>query len=118
VSAALLGGHAVVKDPRVVLAKVDCDAQPELKAAFKIVAFPTLLAFAPGSMTAVDKYPGDWNPSDILAWVNRVAGTGATLRGPAASMGEVPSLSDAAKAKMKARMERERSGGGGAGGEL
>lgn len=51
-----LVGHALEKEPRVTLAKVDCDAQPELKAAFKIGAFPTLLAFEPGSAQAVDKY--------------------------------------------------------------
>lgn len=218
-----LVGHALEKEPRVTLAKVDCDAQPELKAAFKIGAFPTLLAFEPGSAQAVDKYQagsreanprrvhheyvkhenavvcffhlppmkesmdeqstkhiqilprtralslvhamrrvramtacvtprhpqlaprsvhrvdrvdrpyqppinprsrqppgpwreGNWSPSEILAWVNRVAGTGAVLRGPAAARGEVPSLTDAAKAKMRARMEQERATGGAGGG--
>ena len=111
-----LVGHAFEKEPRVNLAKVDCDAHPELKAPFGITAFPTLLAFEPGStMQATDKYQGDWTPNDVLEWVNRVAGTQAVMRGPAETAGTVPSLTDAAKAKMRARMERERMGGGGGG---
>ena len=110
-----LVGHAFEKEPSVLLAKVDCDAQPELKAAFKIGAFPTLLAFEPGSMQAMDKYQGDWTPNDMLAWVNRVAGTQAMMRGPAGMAGTVPSLTDEAKAKMRERMERERMGGSGGG---
>ena len=51
-----LVGHAFEKHRSVVLAKVDCDAQPELKQAFKIGAFPTVLAFRPGSLTAIAKY--------------------------------------------------------------
>ena len=96
-------------------AKVDCDTQSDLKAAFEVGAFPTILAFPPGSMQSI-KYEGNFSPGELVAWANEVAGTRAVLRGHAAAMGEVPELSDEARQRMKERMERERGGGDGGGG--
>ena len=45
----------------------------------------------------------------MVDFANEVGGTRAVLRGPAAAAGEVPLLTDEAKARMKARMHSSHS---------
>lgn len=66
-------------EPRVRLAKVDTDAEPQLAARYGIRAIPTLIMFKGGREVA--RHPGAIMRSDLRRWVDQHVGAPAPTGG-------------------------------------
>ena len=60
---------AVSLEPRVRLAKVDTEAEPEIAHRFNIRSIPTLIVFQHGSEKA--RQAGAMSGDDLVAWITR-----------------------------------------------
>lgn len=72
-------GEAFAKEKEVVIAKVDADNHKDLGSRFDIHGFPTIKFFPKGS-TEGKPYESGRTAEDIIAWINREAGTRVVLK--------------------------------------
>jgi len=68
-------------DPNVVIANVDADKHKDLGTKFGVSGFPTLVFFPKSNKETGDKYNGGRDLKDLIAHVNKEAGTHRTESG-------------------------------------
>jgi thioredoxin len=80
------------RDGRVVLAKVDVDANPELAARFGVRGIPNVKAFRDGAV--VDEFTGAVSPETVSSFLDALLGPspGARLLAELTESGEFPTI--------------------------
>jgi len=73
-------GEAFAKEKGVVIAKVDADAEKALGGRFDVHGFPTLKWFPKGKHDSPLAYEGGRSADDIIAYINKEAGTKAKVK--------------------------------------
>jgi len=74
---------AFAGDKSIVVAKVDCDANPSLATKYGVTGFPTLKWFARGVKENPESYDGGREPQGFVDFINQKTGT---LRNPDGSL--------------------------------
>ncbi|CAI5984370.1 unnamed protein product [Closterium sp. NIES-64] len=98
-------GRAFRDEENVVIAKLDASKHRELKERYSITGYPTILWFPPSNKQG-ESYEGAWELRDLLAFVNRAAGTHRTNTGMLSDMaGRIAALDELARGFIAASKE-------------
>ncbi|CAI5943985.1 unnamed protein product, partial [Closterium sp. NIES-65] len=98
-------GRAFRDEENVVIAKLDASKHRELKERYSITGYPTILWFPPSNKQG-ESYEGAWELRDLVAFVNRAAGTHRTNTGMLSDMaGRIAALDELARGFIAASKE-------------
>ncbi|CAI7813052.1 unnamed protein product [Closterium sp. NIES-53] len=98
-------GRAFRDEEKVVIAKLDASKHRELKEKYTITGYPTIIWFPPSNKHG-ESYEGSWELRDLLAFVNKEAGTHRTNTGMLSDMaGRIAALDELARGFIGASKE-------------
>ncbi|CAI5515773.1 unnamed protein product, partial [Closterium sp. Naga37s-1] len=98
-------GRAFRDEEKVVIAKLDASKHRELKEKYSITGYPTIIWFPPSNKHG-ESYEGSWELRDLLAFVNKEAGTHRTNTGMLSDMaGRIAALDELARGFIGASKE-------------
>jgi len=67
--------NAFVGDKNVIVAKIDCDAEPSLASKYGVTGFPTLKWFGKDSKENPENFDGGRDPQSFVDFINQKSGT-------------------------------------------
>jgi len=67
--------NAFAGDKNVVIAKIDCDAEPTMASKFGVTGFPTIKFFARGAKENPETYEAGRDPQSFVDFINQKSGT-------------------------------------------